>query len=227
MQTLPSNEQALPQRELLLDHRRSSERLSYRNTEISIDLQDNRGREVHLSLSLESLSYQRSYDRFGVQARGLPNLGNSPRGQSEQASLSGLLEQAQAVNARHEQEFLDIQAERMELSVEGDVDLLQDAFSVGGTAQRIFDFVTGLGADIAPKTPAFAEMLDEITSGVQAGAEAASDLLGGLNDMAQDTIDLVMEMLGRYREDPSQQLDARALLAEREAAAKAGDDAES
>ncbi|MDA3962475.1 MAG: DUF5610 domain-containing protein [Planctomycetota bacterium] len=170
-----------------------AQRLSYRGMQVELALSDNQGRSVRLNFSHEQLNYNRTYTAAGVIASDIPPGRNGDR--AGHAAFTNSVYQAGLV---HEEQSLS--AERTTIEVEGDISLLQDYFSAESTAQRVFDFITGLGKGIEAGTEAFGSFVDEITSGMRQGFAEASDMLGGLAEISHRTHDLLEDMLTRFRE---------------------------
>lgn len=172
----------------------SSERLAYRGVQFDLALSDASGRSLQISFGHERLDYNRTYTAAGVVARA-PASG-APGEQAAHRTVDELLHQA-GVEHRSEQ----VRIERTAITIEGDLSLLRDAFSAEATAQRIFDFATGLGAGIDRGTPAFDRFASTITAGVEQGFSDARALLGELPTVGRDTEDLLARMLERFRVD--------------------------
>jgi hypothetical protein len=215
----------------LLTGSRESEQLRYQSLNYELSLQDNQGRAVTLSLAAESLNYQHTYDRFGVVG------GQHGKGPSESvietvrrfagdAVADQIAQQHGGVVVQHEE--LSLSASSLQLEVAGDMSLLEDYFSEAGTADRIFDFVSGLAAraGIEMGGEGFESFLSHAREGVQAGFEAVGAALGGLPEISQRTQTVLDRMFNQLAADPTgerpdAQLILEQLLADQAAAEEA------
>ena len=198
-----------PARQLqLADVQRHQQRLSVATTNIAMDITAADGRTARISLQASVFDYQESYTRASVAQVREMQVGNDARLESAREFL---LQHGQA-------SYLGISGHSLEVSVSGDQDLLQSYFAAEPTAQRIFDFVSRLGAGMGVEHPRFASFSDAITRGVSQGFAQARSLLGGeLAPVSYDTRTLVDAMLSAFREDgqPQKAADFRHLLGDK------------
>lgn len=166
---------------------RETESLATRTVDYDLHLQTADGREVSVSLDLETLDYQRTYTAAGVIAghKGPPGQAARVHG-AEQA-----LQQAAAY-----QEHQSLSYSSFSLEIEGDVSLLEDFFGAEPTAQRIFDHVSGLLGKMGADSAGFDDAVAEITAGVADGFQQAAALFGQpLPQVSNDTKTLLDAML--------------------------------
>lgn len=190
---------------------RTVEQLSYQSVQFELSLKDNRGRSVDLSFNSEQLSYSKTYDQFGaIGLSGKLDQSANPAEQARAFSLGAYDEQA----AFFKHEAIQVDYSSMNLQIDGDASLLQDYFASDVTAQRIFDFATGLNPGLAAGTDAFANFAQDIRDGIQAGFEQAESILGPLPDISHETQSLLDMMLAQFTDDPSQVQSAQSLLAD-------------
>ncbi len=190
---------------------REVETLRYQSIDFELSLTDNRGRSVDLSFSSEQLNYSRTYNQFGAVATiGKQHDTATIMDEARQFIGGAIAEQGRAV-AQHESQSLDYSS--LNLNIEGDVSLLSDYFASDVTAQRIFDFVTGLNPGLDAHSDAFSNFADEIQKGVAEGFAQAQHLLGELPEVSNETRSLLDIMLAQFKEDPAQVSSAASLLA--------------
>lgn len=183
----------------------TSERLSHSSFDLQVDLTDNRGRAVRLSIAGEQLDYNRTYNRYGVVA--------GPTGQGQGQGLMEQLrryvgdqmaEQAgQRLGIVAEHEEVSVSARSLEINVEGDLSLLEDYFSAPKTAQRIVDFGLGLLGGQDRNSTAFQEAFGEVRRGIAEGFAMAEHMLGGLAEISMQTREVVDTMLDAVTADPT------------------------
>jgi hypothetical protein len=193
---------------LMLVGSRKQEQLSYQSFDFQLSLADNRGREVSLSLNAEQLFYSRSYDKFGVIASkggGGDALVDRLRSfvGDEAAEQFRSLAGDRGLLAVAEHESVELSASSLSIEVEGDLSLLQDYFNAPNTAQRIFDFASGLGAQLDHDSPDFGGFIDQIRQGIEEGFAMVEDLLGPLPEVSQQTHSLLQTMLDAFQADPT------------------------
>lgn len=191
---------------------REVEQLSYQSVQFELSLTDNRGRSVDLSFSSEQLSYSRTYDQFGIV--GISKGAHANRGEQARAFTLG------AIAEQHESVQLDYSSTSLE--IEGDASLLADYFSSDATAQRIFDYITGLNPGFAADSPDFSNFVEQISSGVQAGFEQAQSILGDLPEIVEETKQLLDMMLAQLQSGEQVQSASQLLAEKREEESDAG-----
>ncbi len=199
------NSVAAPSRGGLVSLESQRASLSYRSTDMALSLSDNRGREVHVAFSTEQLDYNMTYDRFGAVKGGGNGHANGVVDKIRQYAGEEAAKQFQEMrggSVMYEREEVSLSYEAMSFEVSGDVSLLQDFFSSENTAQRIFDFATGLGAGIDPSGEAFGGFMDQIREGIAQGFEMAEAMLGDLPQVSEDTRELLQLMLDAFEADP-------------------------
>ncbi|TVR11463.1 MAG: hypothetical protein EA401_10840 [Planctomycetota bacterium] len=202
----PQAPQGPPARQFqVADVQRHQQRLSMATTTISMDIASADGRSASVRINAAAFDYQESYTRASVAQVREMQVGNDARLESAREML---LQHGQAA-------FLGVSGHSLEVEVRGDQDLLRSYFAAEPTAQRIFDFVSRLGAGMEVDHPRFAAFSEAITRGVSQGFAQARTLLGGqLASVSYDTRTLLDAMLSAFREDgqAQQAADFRHLL---------------
>ncbi|TVR44986.1 MAG: hypothetical protein EA402_05480 [Planctomycetota bacterium] len=162
------------------------ERLVSKQAEYRLEIRSPDGRRASLSFDYSSINWERQYTRASV---------TSASEAMAQGRQQGLRESLAAELVHHRE---SISASQWQLRIEGDVGLLRDHFAAAPTAQRIFDFATGLGKGMAVDDPRFARFAAEINRGIASGFQQAAAALGSLHEISHHTRSLLDSMLSDF-----------------------------
>lgn len=176
-----------------------SQRLQVQSLQLELHISSADGRSASLRLDHQSLTMSGSYTRLGLLTAAGSG-GGDLMGRVREL-VASTLERQGAVEFYSERQ--EHQISRSQLQLTGDLDLLRGHLSAPSTAQRIFDFVSGLGRsagiDFTPGASSFVGFMEQISRGVAEGFRQAQALLGELPEISQQTRHLLDHMLEALR----------------------------